>query len=280
MIQKQLFVASPIQIALLEEIIIPEMINGYWKDHRPAGHGNEWTGVDLQVTTNGQVGPFNFKVPRLYNFTNPEFMEKCEESLIALAQTYDKSLTRKGVIKLLNELSQIVGGRLTDLSEPPVKAYRGNNVPDTRAPGSVLESGKGVGAEPWLSCSNKLIAAAKTVGAEFTTDRTHFTLERGAKQYRVFMNGAGAFSVDNFAGDVIHSITEPEKIDEVITLVITALTSVNALKDPVRRERNGQSGVRMNGDTAVRRVPVVRPKIVAPTFSAANPFGDISSVVQ
>ena len=50
------------------------------------------------------------------------------------------------------------------------------------------------------------------------------------------MNGAGAFSVDNFAGDVIHSITGTGKIDEVITLVITALTSVNALKDPVRRE--------------------------------------------
>lgn len=124
---KQLFVSSQVQVALLKNVLIPEMANGFWKDHRPADHAAQWADVEIVVTQDNKLGPVNFTVPRLYNFVNPEFIKPNEEKLVTAAQAVKASSNFRSVKKELIELSRIVGGRLTDVSAAPTKANRGNN---------------------------------------------------------------------------------------------------------------------------------------------------------
>lgn len=129
---KRLYVSSAIQAALLQHVLIPQMKDGFWKDHRPADHYKEWLDLEIVVTTDGRLGPDNFVVPRLYNFVNPEFIKPNERLLVSAAQQVKASSTFRSVKKELIELSRIVGGRLTGQSSIPTKANRGNNRPETR----------------------------------------------------------------------------------------------------------------------------------------------------
>lgn len=124
---KQLFVSSQVQVALLKNVLIPEMATGFWKDHRPADHAAQWADVEIIVTQDTKLGPVDFTVPRLYNFVNPEFIKPNEAKLVAAAQEVKASSNFRSVKKELIELSRIVGGRLTDVSAEPTKANRGNN---------------------------------------------------------------------------------------------------------------------------------------------------------
>ncbi|WP_407304052.1 hypothetical protein [Acinetobacter sp.] len=124
---KRLFVSSPVQVALLKNVLIPEMATGFWKDHRPADHAAQWTDVEIIVSQDSKLGPVDFNVPRLYNFVNPDFIKPNEQLLVAAAQAVKSTSNFRSVKKELIELSRIVGGRLTDANENPTKANRGNN---------------------------------------------------------------------------------------------------------------------------------------------------------
>lgn len=128
---KRLYVSSQVQAQLLTDVLIPQMKDGFWKDHRPADHHKEWEGVEIVVSTTDQLGPDGWKIPRLYNFVNPDFIKPNEAVLVASAQAAKASSNFRSVKKELIELSWIVGGRLTAKSGIRTKANRGNNRPST-----------------------------------------------------------------------------------------------------------------------------------------------------
>lgn len=126
---KRLYVSSIVQAKLLTAVLIPQMKDGFWKDHRPADHYKEWEGVEVTVSETEQLGADGWKVPRLYNFVNPDFIKPNERALVEAAQSVKPSSTFRSVKKELIELSWIVGGRLTSKSGVRAKANRGNNRP-------------------------------------------------------------------------------------------------------------------------------------------------------
>jgi hypothetical protein len=125
---KQMRVSSLVQAALLTDVLIPQMKDGFWKSHRPADHATQWLDVEIVVSDTDVLGPVNFVVPRLYNFVNPEFIKPNEHLLVSAAQKAKASSNFRSVKKELIELSRIVGGRLNDKNGIPSKANRGNNV--------------------------------------------------------------------------------------------------------------------------------------------------------
>lgn len=127
MTTKQLYISSHVQAALLKEILIPEMITGFWKNHRPADHAAQWAAVEIVVSDSEKLGAYNFTIPRLYNFVNPDFIKPNEARLVEVAQAIKATSNFRSVKKELIELSRIVGGRLTDKNGIPTKANRGNN---------------------------------------------------------------------------------------------------------------------------------------------------------
>jgi hypothetical protein len=139
---KRLYVSSPVQAALLKDILIPQMKDGFWKDHRPADHARQWEGVEVVVSADGKLGAEDFKVPRTYNFVNPDFIKPNEAVLVAAAQAVKTSSNFRSVKKELIELSRIVGGRLSDKSATPLKANRGGNKQSLTSPSGIIEQAR------------------------------------------------------------------------------------------------------------------------------------------
>jgi hypothetical protein len=131
MTTKTLYVSSAVQAVLMTEIFIPELIDGFWKNHRPAGHGDAWRDVKVEVSTDGTLGPVGFDAPRNYNFLNLDFFIPNEAKLVALAQTVKANSNSKYVKKELIELGRIVGARLASRDATAVKLFRGNHKPGT-----------------------------------------------------------------------------------------------------------------------------------------------------
>lgn len=276
MSQKQMFVSSQIQINLLTKVLIPEMKFGFWQGHRPAGHGDQWDDVELLVTTNNLVGPTNFVVPRNYNFVNPEFLDTCEERLLNAAREVDPTATMKIVKRLLIELSRIVGGRLTDLSEAPTKANRGTNIPTGCEDKRVLETGKGLGAPEWMSKVLRLIEALGDIGATTKQTATFVSFERGSRKAKIFINGGGSLVIEEIGGDTLATMTSDDNVEEIVALLQLEFTSVNVRKT-VTTSVKGQEGVTLTktgSGAVVRRAPVTRATLPSPAaLAAANPFG-------
>jgi len=128
---KRLYVSSAVQAHLLQAVLIPQMKDGFWKDHRPADHAQHWTDVEIVVTSDSTLGADGWKIPRTYNFVNPDFIKPNEQLLVSAAQAVKPSSNFRSVKKELIELSRIVGGRLTDKNGIPTKANRGTNKPTT-----------------------------------------------------------------------------------------------------------------------------------------------------
>jgi hypothetical protein len=126
---KRMYVSSAVQAALLSNVLIPQMKDGFWKTHRPADHATQWSDVEILVSEGDQLGAADFKVPRLYNFVNPDFIKPNEALLVAAAQAVKPNSNFRSVKKELIELSWIVGGRLTSKEGNRTKANRGNNTP-------------------------------------------------------------------------------------------------------------------------------------------------------
>lgn len=138
---KRFYVSSAVQAVLLKEVLIPQMESGFWKDHRPAGHHKEWADVEIMVSPDERLGADGWKVPRNYNFVNPEFIKPNEQLLVSTAQKARPTSTFRSVKKELIELSWIAGGRLTSKSGVRTKANRGNNKP-AQIDSSVLEQAR------------------------------------------------------------------------------------------------------------------------------------------
>lgn len=128
---KILYVSSAVQAALMTQVFIPELIDGFWKNHRPAGHGEVWRDVEVKVSENGELGPVGFDAPRNYNFLNLDFALPNEARLVAVAQSAKANSNFKSVKKELIELGRIVGARLASRDATPVKLFRGNHKPGT-----------------------------------------------------------------------------------------------------------------------------------------------------
>lgn len=128
---KILYVSSAVQAALMTQVFIPELIDGFWKNHRPAGHGEVWRDVEVRVSDDGVLGPVGFEAPRNYNFLNLDFALPNEARLVSVAQSAKSNANFKSVKKELIELGRIVGSRLASRDATPVKLYRGNHKPGT-----------------------------------------------------------------------------------------------------------------------------------------------------
>ena len=129
---KTLYVSSAVQQVLMSQVFIPELIGGFWKNHRPAGHGDVWRDVEVKVAeAEGTLGPVGFEAPRNYNFLNLDFFIPNEAKLVALAQTAKANSNGKYVKKELIELGRIVGSRLATRDATPIKLFRGNHKPGT-----------------------------------------------------------------------------------------------------------------------------------------------------
>jgi hypothetical protein len=124
---KILYVSSAVQAALMSQVFIPELIDGFWKNHRPAGHGDAWRDVEVKVSDDGTLGPVGFDAPRNYNFLNLDFALPNEARLVAVAQSAKSNSNFKSVKKELIELGRIVGSRLASRDAQPVKLFRGNH---------------------------------------------------------------------------------------------------------------------------------------------------------
>lgn len=131
MSNRKLLVSSEVQAALLNQFLLSEIQDGFWKGQRPSTHGSAWTGVEVVVSNTNQVGPAgDWKPLRFYDFLNPEFTKIHEARLVQIAQTIKPNLKFKSLKKELIELARIIGGRMTDKSKEPARVYRGNNRAD------------------------------------------------------------------------------------------------------------------------------------------------------
>ena len=125
---KILTVATAVQKAVFEQVLLSEMAHGFWKNARPADHADYWKGVHLEVVTedgSSKLGASGFDVPRNYNFVNPDFFRKIEDKLMAVAETAQPGITVKQLKKQLISLNQIIGARLKEVGGTVSKLPRG-----------------------------------------------------------------------------------------------------------------------------------------------------------
>lgn len=120
---KVLTVATPVQKAVFEAVLLPEISSGFWHNARPANHADSWKGVEVQVGT--KLGVSGFEVPRNYNFVNPDFFRKMETRLMDAAKEVEPNITVKQLKKQLISLNQIIGARLTEVGGTITKLPRG-----------------------------------------------------------------------------------------------------------------------------------------------------------
>jgi hypothetical protein len=119
---KVLTVATEIQRAIFEQVILPEISGGFWKNVRPLDHSNHWDGVKVVLGHN--LGISGFKSPRSYNFVNPEFYKKNQDRLIQAAKTVNPDITVRQLKRQLISLNQIVGSRLKEVGGEVIKIKR------------------------------------------------------------------------------------------------------------------------------------------------------------
>jgi hypothetical protein len=123
---KILTVATEVQKAVLEQALIAEIRAGFWKNARPADHADSWKGIEIVVGT--ELGTVGFDMPRNYNFVNPDFFRKAEESLMAVAKTVNPDITVKQLKKQLIALNQVLGSRLKAVGGEVTKLPRGRKL--------------------------------------------------------------------------------------------------------------------------------------------------------
>jgi hypothetical protein len=123
---KILTVATAVQVAVLNEVLLGEIATGFWKNARPADHADSWKGVS--VVEGSELGASGFDVPRNYNFVNPDFFRRAEGRLLEAALTVNPDITVKQLKKQLISLNQILGARLKEVGGPISKLPRGRKV--------------------------------------------------------------------------------------------------------------------------------------------------------
>lgn len=127
---KVLYVHTPVQQAVMQRVLLQEMLAGFWKDGRPKGGNLAWEGVKVEVGR--PFGAVGFKVPRLYNYLNPLFLKSAEPRLLEAARSVVPTITKRALHRELIELARIVGGRITEPNGPIIKLNRGQKTPTVR----------------------------------------------------------------------------------------------------------------------------------------------------
>ena len=127
---KILTVATEVQKNVFEKALISEITSGFWKNARPADHADYWKNTDVVVGTH--LGVSGFKVPRNYNFVNPEFFQKNKDKLMDAAISVNPDITEKQLKKQLISLNQIIGARLKEIGGEVVRLQRGRKHPLTQ----------------------------------------------------------------------------------------------------------------------------------------------------
>jgi hypothetical protein len=135
---KKLVVATDVQRAVLEQVLLGEIATGFWKNARPADHADYWKGVDISIGTD--LGASGFEMPRNYNFVNPDFFSKTEDRLMAAAKTVNPDITVKQLKKQLITLNQILGARLKEIGGTVAKLPRGRKQPVESQPTTVKKA--------------------------------------------------------------------------------------------------------------------------------------------
>lgn len=136
---KTLTLATEVQKVVLEQVLIDELIRGFWKNARPADHADAWKDVKLVVGIN--LGTSGYDMPRNYNFVNPDFFKKAEERLMAAAKTASPDITVKQLKKQLISLNQILGSRLKEIGGAISKLPRGRKlVTEVATPSAVKKT--------------------------------------------------------------------------------------------------------------------------------------------
>lgn len=110
---KKFVVASPIQQKLVEQIIIPQIISGFWKNARPFNHAESWQQVIVCI--GHDLGAHGFKLPRKYNLLNYGFLDSIDDKMLEVAQTINPNITKKQVKKQIISLNHILGSRLKEI---------------------------------------------------------------------------------------------------------------------------------------------------------------------
>lgn len=126
--EKVLTVATAVQKAVLENVLLSEIASGFWKNARPADHADNWKGVEIKVGV--QYGATGFEIPRNYNFVNPDFFGRAGKKMLDAALVADANITEKALKKQLILLNKILGGRITEANGPEKKLPRGRKAED------------------------------------------------------------------------------------------------------------------------------------------------------
>lgn len=120
---KTLTVATEVQKAVLEQVLLAEIAGGFWKNARPSDHADSWK--DVQVVTGTVLGASGFQIPRNYNFVNPEFFKNTGDRMLAAAASVNPNITVRQLKKQLISLNQILGARLKEIGGEISKLKRG-----------------------------------------------------------------------------------------------------------------------------------------------------------
>lgn len=119
-----LIVATSFQKEVLEKILIPEIKNGFWKRMRPNDKTSHWDSLSIEVGF--ELGLTDFELTRSYNFCNADFFKKFQDKIMALAKvSIGPSVKTSVVKKQLLMITQIMGGRLTEIGGEVTKLKRG-----------------------------------------------------------------------------------------------------------------------------------------------------------
>jgi len=190
---KQLLVSSQVQAVLMNEFLLNEIQNGFWKSQRPVTHGPAWDGVEVVVSDSNTVGPAGgFKPLRFYDFLNPEFTKIHEAKLVEVASTVKPGIKFKSLKKELIELARIIGGRMTDKTKEPARVFRGNNRSDFDVI-RTIERQKVMtvaGAKAALAAATKTVK--KTVVKSTATKKTVTKVDTPEEGVTIMKTAAGA----------------------------------------------------------------------------------------
>lgn len=140
MSKKTLVVATSVQLAVMQQVLLSEIATGFWKNARPADHAEYWQDVEIKV--GAELGASGFEMPRNYNFVNPEFFKKAEDRLMEAAKTVNPDITVKQLKKQLISLNQILGARLKEVGGTVIKLPRGRKQSSDSSAPSVKKTGK------------------------------------------------------------------------------------------------------------------------------------------
>lgn len=121
--KKTLTVATEVQKAVLEQVLLAEIAGGFWKNARPSDHADAWK--DVEVVTGTVLGAVGFEIPRNYNFVNPEFFKNTGDRMLAAATAVNPNITVRQLKKQLISLNQILGARLKEIGGEISKLKRG-----------------------------------------------------------------------------------------------------------------------------------------------------------